>query len=79
VSRAAAAVDVAFDDLNLIADAGLVPVVALAGQIGVPELVAEYVSVTGAANGAEGEPGGQGDVDFGRDGGRVDLRTQRGN
>jgi hypothetical protein len=32
VSRAAAAVDVAFDDPNLIADTGLVPVLALAEQ-----------------------------------------------
>jgi hypothetical protein len=33
VSHAAAAVDVVFDDPNLIADAGLVPVVALAEQV----------------------------------------------
>jgi hypothetical protein len=52
VSHAAAAVDVAFDDPNLIADAGLVPVLALAEQIGLPELVAEHVAITGAANGA---------------------------
>src|SRR5439155_9687868 len=35
-SHAATAVDVAFDDPNLIADAGLVPVVALAEQVGLP-------------------------------------------
>src|SRR5919201_6853230 len=50
--HAAAAVDVAFDDPNLIADAGLVPVVALAEQIGLPELVAEHVVISGAANSA---------------------------
>jgi Transposase DDE domain group 1 len=56
VSHAAAAVDVAFDDPNLIADAGLVPVLALAEQIGLPELVAEHVAITGAANGAGANP-----------------------
>jgi hypothetical protein len=55
-SHAAAAVDVAFDDPNLIADAGLVPVIALAEQIGVPELVAKQVAITGAANGAGANP-----------------------
>ena len=33
---AAEMVDVAFDDPNLISDAGLVPVVALAEQVGLP-------------------------------------------
>lgn len=56
VSHAAAAVDVAFDDLNLIADAGLVPVLALAGEIGLSGLVAEQVAITGAANGAGANP-----------------------
>jgi hypothetical protein len=56
VSHAATAVDVAFDDPNLIADAGLVPVLALAGQIGLPELVAGNVAITGAANGAGANP-----------------------
>jgi hypothetical protein len=56
VSHAAVAVDVAFDDPNLIADAGLVPVVALAEQIGLPELVAEHVVITGAANSAGANP-----------------------
>jgi hypothetical protein len=79
MSHAAAVVDVAFDDPNLIADAGLAPVAALAGQIGVPELVAEYLSVTGAANGAGGEPGGQGDVDLAGMVAGADLRTQRTN
>src|ERR687894_1746180 len=56
VSHAAVAVDVAFDDPNLVADAGLVPVLALAEQIGLPELVAEQVVITGAANGAGANP-----------------------
>ncbi|MGH3981883.1 MAG: IS1380 family transposase [Pseudonocardiaceae bacterium] len=56
VSHAAVAVDVAFDDPNLMADAGLVPVLALAEQIGLPELVAEQVAITGAANGAGANP-----------------------
>jgi Transposase DDE domain group 1 len=56
VSHAAVAVDVAFDDPNLIADAGLVPVIALAEQIGLPELVAEHVVISGAANGAGANP-----------------------
>jgi hypothetical protein len=43
----ATAVDVAFDEPNLIADAGLVPVVALAERIGLPELVAELVLALG--------------------------------
>lgn len=53
LSHAAAGVDVVFDDPNLIADAGLVPVVALAEQIGLPALVAEHVAITDAANSAE--------------------------
>jgi hypothetical protein len=52
----AAAVDVVFDDPNLIADAGLIPVLALAEQIGLPELVAEHVAITGAANSAGASP-----------------------
>jgi hypothetical protein len=55
-SHAAAAVDVVFDDPNLIGDAGLVPVVALAEQVGLPGLVAEHVSITGAANSAGANP-----------------------
>jgi hypothetical protein len=54
--HAAAAVDVAFDDPNLIADAGLVPVMALAEQIGLPELVTEQVAIGGAANSAGANP-----------------------
>ncbi len=37
---------------NLIADAGLVPVVALAERVGLPGLVAEHVVITEACNGA---------------------------
>jgi len=51
-SHAAAAVDAVFDDPNLIADVGLVPVVALAEQIGLPGLVAERVSIVDASNSA---------------------------
>ncbi len=38
-----------FDDPNLIASAGLVPVMALAGKAGLPDLVREQVSVPGSA------------------------------
>src|SRR2546423_7471041 len=55
-SHAVHAVDVVFDDPNLIADAGLVPVVALAEQIGLPELVADHVAITDAANSAGANP-----------------------
>jgi DDE family transposase len=55
-SHAASAVDVVFDDPNLIADAGLIPVVALAEQVGLPELVTEMVRITGAANSAGVNP-----------------------
>jgi Transposase DDE domain group 1 len=49
-SHAAAAVDVAFDEANLIADAGLVAVVALAERIGLPDLVTDRVKIVGASN-----------------------------
>lgn len=57
LAYAAAAVDVAFDDPNLIADAGLVPVIALAERIGLPELVADQVSIVDAGNSAGANPG----------------------
>jgi Transposase DDE domain group 1 len=57
LSHAASVVDVAFDDRNLIADAGLVPLVALAEQIGLPGLVEEHVTISGAANSAGANPG----------------------
>ena len=55
-SHAATVVDVAFDDPNLIADAGLVPVIALAERIGLPDLVAEHLAIAGAANSAGANP-----------------------
>src|SRR5436305_5253992 len=55
-SHAASAVDIAFEDPNLIADGGLVSVVALAEQVGLPELVADLVTITGAANSAGANP-----------------------
>jgi hypothetical protein len=54
--HAATVVDVAFDEPNLIADAGLVPVIALAERIGLPELVAEHVKIVDAANSAGANP-----------------------
>src|SRR6266508_2033010 len=49
-SHAAAKIDIGFDDPNLIADAGLVPVVALAQRVGLPGLVTDRVKITDAAN-----------------------------
>jgi len=49
-SHAAAAVDIAFDDPNLIADAGLVPVLALAERLDLAGLVGDRVKIVGAAN-----------------------------
>jgi hypothetical protein len=49
-SHAATKVDVAFDDPNLIADAGLVAVVALAERVGLPDLVTDRVRIVAAAN-----------------------------
>jgi len=54
--HAATVVDVAFDDPNLIADAGLVPVLAVAERIGLPDLVAEHLSIVDAANSAGANP-----------------------
>lgn len=55
-SYGARAVDVVFDDANLVADAGLVPVLALAEQIGLPDLVAEHVAIVDADNSAGANP-----------------------
>ena len=55
-SHAAHVVDVAFDDPNLVADAGLVPVVALAERVGLPELVAENLAIVDAVNSAGANP-----------------------
>ncbi|WP_116209103.1 IS1380 family transposase [Streptomyces olivoreticuli] len=52
VSHTPAAVSAVFDDPNLIAHAGLVPVMRLAGRCGLPRLVTEKVRLTGAKNGA---------------------------
>ena len=54
--HAAAVVDVAFDEPNLVADAGLVPVVALAERVGLPELVSEHVKIADAQNAAGANP-----------------------
>jgi Transposase DDE domain group 1 len=54
--HAAAVIDVAFDEANLVADAGLVPVIGLAEQVGLPELVTEHVEITGAENAAGANP-----------------------
>ncbi|MCY0944755.1 IS1380 family transposase [Streptomyces antarcticus] len=52
VSHTPAAVSAASGDSNLIAHAGLVPVMRLAERCGLSRLVAEKVELTGAANGA---------------------------
>src|SRR6266542_2550832 len=49
-SHDAAKIDIAFDDPNLIADAGLVPVMGLAERVGLPGLVTDRVKITDAAN-----------------------------
>ncbi len=67
-SHAAAKIDIAFDDPNLIADAGLV--VALAERVGLPGLVTDRVKITGAANSGGANAGREGDVVAGRDGRR---------
>lgn len=54
--HAATAVDVAFDDPNLIVDAGLVHVLALAEQVGLPQLVADRLAIVGADNSAGANP-----------------------
>ncbi|MGP4053164.1 IS1380 family transposase, partial [Streptomyces sp. 2A115] len=56
VSHTPAAVSAAFDDPNLIAHAGLVPVMRLAERCGLARLVAEKVKLTGARNGAGAGP-----------------------
>ena len=53
---AANMVDVAFDDPNLISDAGLIPLVALAEQIGLPGLVADHLAIVDADNSAGANP-----------------------
>ncbi|MGZ5366056.1 MAG: transposase [Mycobacterium sp.] len=53
---AATRVDVAFDDPNLVADAGLVPVIALAEQVGLPDLVLDHLAIVDADNSAGANP-----------------------
>lgn len=52
VSHLPTAVSAAFDEPNLVAHAGLVPVMRLAERCGLPPLVAERVRLAGAKNGA---------------------------
>jgi Transposase DDE domain group 1 len=56
-SHVSSAVAAAFDEPNLIADAGLVPVVRLAERAGLPELTAQAVRITGAGNSGGANPG----------------------
>jgi hypothetical protein len=49
-------VDVAFDEANLLGDAGLVQVVALAEAVGLPGLVADRVKIKDAGNAAGANP-----------------------
>jgi hypothetical protein len=51
-SHAVSAVSAAFDDRNLIAQAGLVPVVRMAERCGLARLVTDKVKLSGAKNGA---------------------------
>ena len=55
-SHAAAAVSSVFDEDNLIADAGLVPVVRLAERAGLPGLVDTAVRISGSGNGGGANP-----------------------
>ena len=55
-SHAAGRVEVAFDEANLLPDAGLVAVVALAERVGLPDLVAGRVVIRGAGNSAGANP-----------------------
>jgi hypothetical protein len=53
---APASVDVAFDEPNVISDAGLVPLIALAEQVGLPDLVREHLAIVDADNSAGANP-----------------------
>ncbi|MEN3586707.1 IS1380 family transposase, partial [Streptomyces sp. ZYX-F-203] len=55
-SHAAAAASVTFDEPNLVADAGLVPLVKLAERTGLPELARRHLRITGAANSGGANP-----------------------
>lgn len=52
----ASAVSARFDDPNLIADAGLVPVLRLAQRCGLPELAGEAIRILGADNSGGANP-----------------------
>ena len=56
-SHAVGMIDVAFDEANLVADAGLVQVVALAEAVGLPGLVTDRLKIRGAGNAAGANPG----------------------
>jgi len=56
-SHAVGMIDVEFDDPNLLADAGLVQVVALAEAVGLSGLVGDRLKITGASNSAGAGPG----------------------
>jgi DDE family transposase len=55
-SHAVTAVCAAFDEPNLIADAGLLPVVRLAERAGLPELAASAIRIEGAGNSGGAHP-----------------------
>ncbi|MGW1563126.1 IS1380 family transposase, partial [Streptomyces sp. NPDC002144] len=56
-SHAASAVSASFDDTNLIAYAGLVPVMRLAERCGLARLTTEKVKLSGVGNGASAAAG----------------------
>ncbi len=56
-SHAVAAVRAAFDESNLVADAGLVPLVRLAERTGLPGMVAQRLRIDGAGNSGGANPG----------------------
>jgi hypothetical protein len=55
-SHAVSAVSVVFDEPNLIADAGLVPLVRLAERVGLPALVGDRLCIEGTGSGAGANP-----------------------
>ncbi|MFE7526945.1 IS1380 family transposase [Kitasatospora sp. NPDC057542] len=55
-SHSSAALTAAFDDPNLIADAGLVPLVRLAERVGLPSLAGERLRIAGAGNSGGANP-----------------------
>ncbi|WP_328433175.1 hypothetical protein [Streptomyces sp. NBC_00425] len=55
-SHSPGAVSAVFDEPNLIADAGLVPLVRLAERVGLPGLVAERLRIDGAGNSGGAHP-----------------------